>query len=110
MKSRTAIGLAVVLFVVGMFVVQSNVTPLTINQTTVELPKASTTGSVTISAGDTETTVTHNLGKVPTAINMTAKQDPAKRFWADTLTATTFKAKIDSTNGSDISFYWQVQE
>lgn len=110
MKSRTAIGLSIVIMVVAMFLLQSNVVPLTINQTTVELPKAKTTGSTTVTAGDSTIVTTHNLGKVPTSISITPRQDPIKRFWADTLTATTFTLNIDSTNGSDLIFYWVAYE
>tara|TARA_B100001750_G_C15126320_1_gene407591 strand:- start:228 stop:560 length:333 start_codon:yes stop_codon:yes gene_type:complete len=110
MKSRTAIGLSVVILIAGMFILQSNIVPLTINQTTIELPKTKINGAGTVSAGDTETIITHNLGKAPTGVFISPKQDPAKRFWADTLTGTTFKLKIDSSHGSDIDFYWVVYE
>ena len=67
-------------------------------------------GAATILNGTTSITVTHELIATPTAedIQVTPNEDPVKRYWVDTVTATQFNINVDADPGADITFNWQA--
>jgi len=64
-------------------------------------------GSATITAGQTSTTVNHGLHVTPARVILTPVTDTGgKRYWISAKTSSTFTITIDSIYASDISFDW----
>lgn len=66
-------------------------------------------GTATITAGQTSVNVTHNLAGAPTRVQLTPTTDTAgKRYWVSAKGSSTFTISIDSAYASDISFDWNA--
>lgn len=64
-------------------------------------------GTATITAGNTEVTITHNLGYSPVGGSATALNDSTGvDGFVDNLTSTTAKIKIDFAQPTDADFMW----
>ena len=102
MTNRTAIGIAVILFVGALYLIA-----VPSNKTVTE-----TVGTGQVNPAATSFTITHNLGKVPESVVLSPKSDTyGKRYWASNITATTFQINLDSPDsGNAISFYWRVSD
>ena len=60
-------------------------------------------GSATITAGNTNVTVTHGLGRTP-KVTATAKGQGGVQNWVSNVGNTTFKINIVAPQGADVDF------
>lgn len=75
--------------------------------------KYQNSGTANIGAAATNVTVTHNLGKTPSAadisITPTADIGAARKFWISNINATTFRINVNVAPGAATSFAWQAE-
>ena len=68
-------------------------------------------GVAVITIGDTFVIVNHDLGVVPSDVQLTLTGDPgiAVTYWVKNPTADFFGIEINGISASDIHFYWRVE-
>jgi len=66
-------------------------------------------GRATIAAGKSTVTVSHDLGRIPVNIQLTAGGAINQEFWARDWTDTTFVIEVENNQPDDIVFFWQVR-
>jgi len=63
----------------------------------------------TVPVGATSVVVTHGMGMTPKRIGLTPTTDPQQRYWADTITATTFTIRLAAAAATSApSFVWRA--
>ena len=69
-------------------------------------------GSNQILTGNTFVEITHSMSVEPRIRDITIKPGSSlsaqKAFWVDTITPTTFRINIDSTEVSNLTYYWVI--
>jgi len=66
-------------------------------------------GRATISAGKSTVSVSHDLGRVPDNIQLTAGSSVSQEYWVSSWTDTSFVIEIGAAPASDVVFFWQVR-
>ena len=118
MHTRTAIGISFILvFAVLLLYPKLNpppdpgeITVLADVTSEVSLLPTTTSGVVTIAAGDTtSTSIEHELGRRPSQVLLTPNgQPPDVTWWVDSITDTTFEVHLGAVADSDVTFFWQA--
>jgi hypothetical protein len=65
-------------------------------------------GTATINAGSHSVVVTHNLGIIPTNVQVTPSSAIQSGFWVSEITNKTFTINIASLEDHEVNFYWTV--
>jgi archaellum component FlaF (FlaF/FlaG flagellin family) len=66
-------------------------------------------GQVTITAGSSNVTASHDLGRVPDNVQLTAGSSVNQDYWVSSWTNTSFVIEMGSSPVSDVVFFWQVR-
>jgi len=68
------------------------------------------TGTEIITSGDVFVEVSHNLGRVPTNIQVTPRSEITRPgFWVSDVDSDSFRVNLSWSEASDIGFYWRIE-